>query len=272
MSLKGRSHIIVRGAASGIQQLTGHKGLALINPIISTIMYGYLYNYHAVEKYLTESDEGYNIAPTGWRVPDFDDGKALEDYVTANYSGGWGDHVISDRVSPLPHPRNSTGRLNTLNFHAFTFGSLRTIQGTSGGNDGTTSCWWLVNNPVDVKIPIIWWKSWSTNTDIFRYIDVGNENTGMYVRCVRDATGAETSLNDGEACDPAVDIDGNIYNTVKIGTQVWMVQNLATSKYRNGETIPNLISNTDWANDTGGARCAYDNNEAWVFGDSPWLT
>jgi len=55
------------------------------------------------------------------------------------------------------------------------------------------------------------------------------------------------------------DIDGNVYKTVKIGTQSWMVENLKTTKYRNGNSIPNVTEGSQWSNLTTGAYCDYNN-------------
>jgi len=60
------------------------------------------------------------------------------------------------------------------------------------------------------------------------------------------------------------DIDGNIYETVKIGNQVWMAKNLKATHYRNGETIPNVTGNSEWGNLSTSACCAYDNKESNV--------
>ena len=56
------------------------------------------------------------------------------------------------------------------------------------------------------------------------------------------------------------DIDGNEYKTVKIGTQVWMAENLRVIHYRNGDSIPNVADRVDWSALTTGAYCEYNNN------------
>ena len=64
------------------------------------------------------------------------------------------------------------------------------------------------------------------------------------------------------------DIDGNVYKTVKIGTQVWMAENLKVTHYRNGDPILNITDNTQWDSLTTGAYCNYNNdpNNAITYG------
>lgn len=65
-------------------------------------------------------------------------------------------------------------------------------------------------------------------------------------------------------CPPVIDIDGNVYQIVTIGTQVWMAENLKVTHYRNGDVIPNVTDGPTWAGLTTGAYCEYDNNVASV--------
>ena len=64
------------------------------------------------------------------------------------------------------------------------------------------------------------------------------------------------------------DIDGNIYNSVIIGTQTWMLENLKVTKYRNGDAIPNITDSTVWITLLTGAYCNYNNdaNNSTTYG------
>jgi uncharacterized protein (TIGR02145 family) len=59
------------------------------------------------------------------------------------------------------------------------------------------------------------------------------------------------------------DIDGNVYNTVLIGTQCWMKENLKTTTYKNYIPIPNVTDAGAWFNLTSGAYVWYDNDTSW---------
>ncbi len=60
------------------------------------------------------------------------------------------------------------------------------------------------------------------------------------------------------------DIDGNLYNIVKIGTQLWLKENLKVTKYKDGNVIPNVTDNTAWSGLSNGAYCWY-NNDATTY-------
>lgn len=60
------------------------------------------------------------------------------------------------------------------------------------------------------------------------------------------------------------DQDGNNYNTVLIGDQCWMKENLKTTKYSNNTPIEYPGSNSsDWENNTIGAFAWYNNDSSW---------
>ncbi len=55
------------------------------------------------------------------------------------------------------------------------------------------------------------------------------------------------------------DQDGNEYKTVQIGNQIWMAENLRTTKYTDGTPIP-MVSSGDWSKQTQGAYCTNENS------------
>ena len=62
--------------------------------------------------------------------------------------------------------------------------------------------------------------------------------------------------------ETVTDIDGNVYHTVTIGPQVWMVENLKTTKYRDGTTIRKVSDHGSWLGiNYYGAYCDYNNDQ-----------
>ena len=74
--------------------------------------------------------------------------------------------------------------------------------------------------------------------------------------------GKTTALfNPAKTYGSLTDQDGNLYKTITIGSQTWMAENLRTTKYRNGEEIPEITDNDTWHNLSTGAYCNYNNTK-----------
>jgi uncharacterized protein (TIGR02145 family) len=69
-----------------------------------------------------------------------------------------------------------------------------------------------------------------------------------------------TPLSMGMQAQIITDFDGNVYHPVTIGTQVWMVENLKVTHYRNGDPVTNVTVDQEWFTLTVPAYCDYENN------------
>ena len=72
--------------------------------------------------------------------------------------------------------------------------------------------------------------------------------------------GAEQSFRTLKITDEEItDVNGNRYTVISIGDRKWLGSNLRVTKYRNGESIPNITDPNQWKTLTAGALCAYEN-------------
>ena len=62
--------------------------------------------------------------------------------------------------------------------------------------------------------------------------------------------------------ETVTDKDGNVYHTVSIGTQTWLVENLKTTKYNDGTAIPLVTDNTFWPSLITPGYCWYKHDSA----------
>ncbi len=87
--------------------------------------------------------------------------------------------------------------------------------------------------------------------------------TVKFIKKISDGTqikGSVTDSNNDKIYKTVTDIEGNVYKTVTIGKQVWMGENLKTTKFNDGTTIPLVTDNKAWEALKTPAYCWYKND------------
>lgn len=184
-------------------------------------------------------------------------------YATNGVGTSYGDE-INFKTNPLMPTLTTKSISDITQTTAASGGNVSSDGGSTVTARGV--CWSTSQNPItsDSK------TNNGTGTGVFTSsITELAENTLYYIRAyatnsVGTNYGTELSfktLKSGQI----MDIDGNVYNTIIIGTQTWMVENLMTTKYNNGTSIPyytDLTISHFWISEFDPGYCWYNNDSA----------
>ena len=85
----------------------------------------------------------------------------------------------------------------------------------------------------------------------------------LLISCSEDTVENNTDIDAGSLKD----VEGNTYQTVKIGDQEWMAENLRTTKLNDGTAIPLELDNDAWGKLTSMAYAYYDDDEKYISSD-----
>lgn len=179
-------------------------------------------------------------------------------YATNSEGTGYGE-VMSFETLPATIPELTTNTISNI------VATTAQCGGTITSDGGTTItacgvCWDTVQTPTmadNITIEGTGLGSFTSSlTGLTAY-------TIYYVRAyatnnVGTGYGNILSFTAGNVTD----IDGNVYQVVSIGKQLWIKENLKTTHYRDGSAIPNVTVNSAWVALTTGAYCWYNNDEA----------
>jgi uncharacterized protein (TIGR02145 family) len=149
--------------------------------------------------------------------------------------------------------------------------TIATTTAASGGNvtsDGGGAvtargvCWATTANPVATGNH----TSDGTGTGVFTSnLTLLTSGTTYYVRAYATNSagtgyGVQQIFTTLHETGTLTDNDGNTYNTVRIGTQWWMAENLKTTRLNDNTPIPNITSNTTWTTMSTPAYSWYNND------------
>lgn len=187
------------------------------------------------------------LPPTGWHVPTNTEWSTLITYLGGlSVAGGKMKEEGTVHWNAINYADNSSG------FTAFGSGYRGNDNlGVFNGNLVVTN---FGSSTEYSGIPTRTYGRLVSNPSLECFVTSYLKTSGFSIRCILDGV-------DPDDPGSVTDIDGNVYPTVKIGTQVWMAENLKVEQYNDGTSIPIITDDTLWTEDTAGAMCYYNNDQ-----------
>ena len=212
---------------------------------------GYLYNWpaamHGAASSSSNPSSVQGVCPTGWHLPSDAEWSQLINYVgsvSAYWCNGSSSYIAKSLSSTESwtvttsncRPGNGQESNNATGFGAYPVG------------------YYCTDGFLEPNIHAAFWSATETATNTAGRYYLSNSNTsmdyaqitkryGLSVRCVLGAA-------DSQPCtghETVSDYDGNVYNTIQLGNQCWMKENLRTTHFADGVEIPasTTVSSTE---------------------------
>jgi uncharacterized protein (TIGR02145 family) len=128
-------------------------------------------------------------------------------------------------------------------------------------------CWSTSPNPTiaDNKTPdgTVWLSGLNEGTTYYVRAFATNSAGTAYGNQESFTTlpGGPIIFNPNLTYSTITDVEGNVYKTIQIGSQIWMAENLKTTKLNDNTVIRNVTDNNEWINLTSPGYCWYNNAE-----------
>jgi uncharacterized protein (TIGR02145 family) len=187
----------------------------------------------------------------------------MKNRIRLTSSRDWSNIYIITIISLFLMLNNSCKKVDEKSISVLTTSEISNITQTSaisGGNitsDGGASittrgvCWDTLKNPTIANDKTTNGSGIGNFTSSITGLSI---NTTYFVRAYATNIGGTNYGNELSIVlwqnipGPTIsDVNGNIYKSVKIGNQIWMTENLNTTRYNNSTLIPNVTNNSEWA-------------------------
>ena len=203
------------------------------NDSLNCVKYGRLYVWDAASK----------ACPSGWHLPESAEWSALLDEVG-------GKKIAGIKLKSADGWSNGGNGTDDFSFNALSAGG-RYPDGRSF-SQGILASFWGSTKKSNSYVNLYFMD----NTDV-GYIEYSPKEYGMSVRCIKDGSYVPPPPKDSSVYDASAntlkDLRNNkTYKTVKIGSQIWMAQNL---NYSDSVQTPSLKGRS-WCHNNSADTCA----------------